>query len=83
MAKHEIYAFRCRYFVIKIKIIGLSSSEFMRLEIMIQPLILHMASPELEISTSASSLLLRIQRVEPDITFHNKLHFMEHFCVAI
>ena len=82
MAKHEIYAFR--YFVIKIKkIIGLSSSEFMRLEIMRQPLILHMASPELEISTSASSLLLRMQQVELDITFHNKLHFMEHFCVAI
>ena len=36
-----------------------------------------------EISTSVSSLLLRIQRVELDVTFHNKLHFMEHFCVAI
>ena len=67
----------------KIKIIGLSSSEVMRLEIMRQRLILHMANPELEISTSVSSFLHRIQRVELDVTFHNKLYFMEHFCVAI
>ena len=38
-------------------------------------------NPELEISTSVSSLLLRIQRVELDVTFHNKLHFMEHFAL--
>ena len=56
---------------------------FMRLEIMRQPLNLHMTNPELEISTSVLSLLLRIQRVELDVTFHNKLHFMEHFCAAI
>ena len=61
------------------KIIGLSSSVVMRLEIMRQRLILHMTNPELEISTSVSSLLLRIQRVELDVTSHNKLHFMEHF----
>ena len=67
----------------KIKIIGFSSSEVMRLEIMRQWLILHMTNPELEISTSVSFLLLRIQRVELDVTFHNKLHFMEHFCIAI
>ena len=48
-----------------------------------QRLILHMTNPDLEISTSVSSLLLRIQRVELGVTFHNKLHFMEHFCVAI
>ena len=48
-----------------------------------QRLLLQMTNPELEISTSVSSLLLRIKRVELDITFHNKLHFMEHFCVAI
>ena len=41
------------------------------------------ANPELEIPTSVSSLLIRIQRVELDVTFHNKLLFMEHFCVAI
>ena len=52
----------------------------MRLE-MRQRLILQ--NPELEISTSVSSLLLRIQRVELDVTFHNKLHFKEHFFVAI
>ena len=44
-----------------------------------QRLILHMTNPELEISTSVSSLLLRIQRVELDVTFHDKLHFMESF----
>ena len=55
----------------------------MRLEIMRQRLILHMTNPELEISTSVSSLLLRIQGVEIDATFHNTLHLMEHFCVAI
>ena len=55
----------------------------MKLDIMRQQLILHMTNPELEISTSVSSLLLRIQRVELDVTFHDKLHFMEHFCVAI
>ena len=55
----------------------------MRLEIMRQQLILHMTNSELEISTSVSSLLLRIPRVELDVTFHNKLHFTEHFCVAI
>ena len=48
-----------------------------------QRLILHMTNPELEISISVSSLSLRIQRVELDVTFHNKLHFMEHFCFAI
>ena len=48
-----------------------------------QRLILHMTNPELEISTSVSSLLRIIQRVELDVTFYNKLHFMEHFCVAI
>ena len=48
-----------------------------------QRLILHMTNPELEISTSVSSLLLRIQGVEIDATFHNTLHLMEHFCVAI
>ena len=48
-----------------------------------QRLILHMTNPELEISTSVSSLLLRIQRVELDVTSHNKPYFMEHFCVAI
>ena len=48
-----------------------------------------MANPEHEISTSVSSLLLRIQRVELDelveldVTFHNKLHFMEPFCDVI
>ena len=46
-----------------------------------QRLILHMTNPELEISTSVSSLLLRIQRVELDVTFHNKLHFMEHLII--
>ena len=86
MAKNEIYAFRCRYFVMRIwntrlKIIGLSSSEVMRSEIMRQRLILHMTNPELEISTSISSLLLRIQRFELDVTFHNKLHFMELFAL--
>ena len=44
-----------------------------------QRLILHMTNPELEISTS----VFRIQRVELNVTFHIKLHFMEHFCVAI
>ena len=47
-----------------------------------QRLILHMTNPELEISTSVSSLLLRIQRVELDVTFHNKLHFMEHLALT-
>ena len=47
----------------KIKIIELSSSEITSLETMRQQLILHMTNPELEISTSVSSLLLRIQRV--------------------
>ena len=42
-----------------------------------------MTNPELGISTSVSSLLLRIQRVELNVTFHNKLDFMEHFVVAI
>ena len=83
VTKNEIYAFRCRYLKYKIKNHRTSSSEVMRLEIMRQRLILHMANPELEISTSVSSLLLRIQRVELDVTIHNKLHFMEHFCVAI
>ena len=55
-------------FKYKIKIIGLSSSEVMRLEIIKQRLILHMTNPELEISTSVSSLLLRIQRVELIVT---------------
>ena len=41
----------------KIKNIGLSSSEVTRLETMRQGLILHMTKPELEISTSVSSLL--------------------------
>ena len=36
-----------------------------------QRLILHMTNPELLFSTSVSSLLLRIQRVELDVTFHN------------
>ena len=48
-----------------------------------QRLILHMTNPEHDISTSVSSLLLRIQRVELDVTFHNKHHFMEHFFFAI
>ena len=48
-----------------------------------QRLILHMTNSELEISTSVSPLLLIIHRVELDVTFHNKLHFMEHFCVSI
>ena len=49
----------------------------------LQRLILRMTNPELKVSISVSSLLFRIQRVELDVTFHNKLHFMEHFCVAI
>ena len=48
-----------------------------------QRLILHMTNPELKISNFVSSLLLRLQRVELDVTFHNKLHFMEQFCFAI
>ena len=49
-----------------------------------QRLILHMTNPELDISTSVSSLFLRIQGVEIDVIFFfNKLHFMEHFCAAI
>ena len=39
-------------------------------------MILNMTNPELELSTSVLSLLLRIQRVELGVTFHNKLHFM-------
>ena len=34
-----------------------------------QRLFLHMTNPELEITTSVSSLLLRIQRVELDVIF--------------
>ena len=49
------------------------SSDFQRLETMRQQLILYMTNPELEISTSVSSLLLGIQRVELDVTFHDKL----------
>ena len=63
------------------KIIGLSSSEVLRVEIMRQRLILHMTNPEFEISTSVSSLLLRIQRVELDVTFHNKLHLWNIFAL--
>ena len=46
-----------------------------------QRLIVQMKNPELKVSISVSSLLLRIQRVELDVTFHNKLHFMEHFAL--
>ena len=48
-----------------------------------QRLILQMTNSELKISTSVSSLLLIIQRVELGVTFHNKLHFMEQICVVI
>ena len=44
-----------------------------------QLLILHMTNPEVEISTSVSSPLLRIQRVELDVTFHNKLQLWNIF----
>ena len=46
-----------------------------------QRLILHMTNPELEISTSVSSPLLRIQRVELDVTFHNKLQLWNIFAL--
>ena len=46
-----------------------------------QRLILHMTNPELEISTSVSSILLRIQRVELDVTFHNKLQLWNIFAL--
>ena len=57
-----------------------SSSEVTRSETMRQRLILHMTNPDFCI---VSSLLIRIQRVELDITFHNKTPVMEHFCVAM
>ena len=41
-----------------------------------------MTNPELEISTSVSSLLLRIQRVELDVTFHNKLQLWNIFALS-
>ena len=47
-----------------------------------QRLILHMTNPELEISNSVSSLLLRIQRVELDVTFHNKLQLWIIFALS-
>ena len=85
VAKNESSALRCGYFVIslkyKIKIIELSSSEVTRLETMRQQLILHMTNPELEISTSVSSLLLRIQRVELDFIFRNKLQLWHIFAL--
>ena len=37
----------------------------------------------LDISTSVSSLLLIIQRVEIDVTFYNKLHFMVQFLLTM
>ena len=56
-------------------------SEVTRLETMRQRLILHMTNPELEISTSVSSPLLRIQRVELDVTSHNKLGLWNIFAL--
>ena len=46
-----------------------------------QRLILQMTNPELEISTSVSSVLLRIQRVELKVTFHNKLYLLNIFAL--
>ena len=46
-----------------------------------QRLILHMTNPELEISISVSSPLLRIQRVELDVKFHNKLQIWNIFAL--
>ena len=66
----------------KIEIIRISSSVVMRLDAMRQRLILHTTNPELEISTSVSSLLLRIQRVELDVTFHNKLQLWNIFALS-
>ena len=59
-----------------------SSSEVTRLETMGQRFILHMTNPELEISNSVSSLLLRIPRVELDITFQNILQLWNIFALS-
>ena len=66
----------------KVKIIRLPSSEVTRLETMRHRLILHMTNPELEISTSVSSFLLRIQRIELDVTVHDKLQLWNIFAFS-